>query len=314
MKYLKISTVLISLFIFGQSQAQHGHWNYTVTNETSSPISMSGATVIGLGADDVTVSTMWPFNGGVYSDYYTTSDSMHINSNGIMRFDKSLWPGAGTPGTYPTFPTNSTTFGQCISYGGNSDGHIAGNIMQKVTGSIGNRIITFAFTYYTHYSNTGSFHADIQISIYELNRKIRIDYSNVGGTTTPALHLGINAGDSVWGADFAPSFPIVAIAYVFNPSPIPSVDPSNANNNLSINVMPNPSSDIFNIEIENTNPGNMDIAVYNALGQNILSKTLLNNSDLLTSFKLDLSNHAKGIYYLRVQSKNNMTIRKLILQ
>lgn len=311
---MKIAVILILAMFFSYSYAQQGQWNYTVTTETSNPISMSGAANLGMGGDDVTISSRWPFNGWIYNDYYTFTDSIHINSNGIMRFDKNLWIGAGSTTSYPTFPTNNTTFGQCISYGGNSDGHIAGNIIRKVSGSTGSRIVTYAFTYYTNYTGTTSYHADIQINIYEANRKIRIDYANVGGNSSPALHLAINAGDNIWGGDFAASFPTSDVAYLFTPGPIVSMNPVIKTNNLELNIMPNPSSDIFHLEIENKTEESLDIKIYNSLGQTIVSKYIPENAGITNFLTFDLSSYSKGVYYIRLQSSFETVLRKVILQ
>lgn len=311
---MKTTGILILVLFFSLGYAQQGQWNYTVTTDSSNPISMTGAANLGMGDDDVTISSKWPFNGWIYNDYYTTSDSIHINSNGIIRFDKNLWIGAGSPTGYPTFPSSNTTFGQCISYGGNSDGYIDGNIIRKVVGSAGSRIVTYAFTYYTNYTGTTSYHADIQISIYESNRKIRVDYSNVGGNSTPALHLAINAGDGIWGGDYAASFPTSDIAYVFTPGPIVSINPIAKINNLELKVSPNPSLDIFNLEIESGTDKSLDIQVYNTVGQCIISKNIIKGSGNTNYAKLDLSSFSKGIYFIRLQSGNETVLKKIILQ
>ena len=242
---MKLFASIILVFLFSQAYSQNGMWNYTVSTESSNPISMSGAAIISPGGDDITVNFNWPFNAWIYNDYYKVSDTLYLNSNGIMRFDRSLWEGAGRASAYPVFPTNDNVYGQCISYGGNTDGHISGDIKQKVSGVAGSYVLTIAFTYFTHYSGTTAYHADIQISFYESNRNIRIDYSNVGGSTNPALHLGVNAGDSIWGADYAASFPSADIAYLFTPGPIVSINHAEFSGSMKLAVMPNPSIDIF---------------------------------------------------------------------
>ncbi len=212
-----LAFTFIFLLSIGTSFAQNGSWNYVVTGGPSAPLSMTGATVIGAGADDVTVSFKWPFAAVIYDDFYTVTNDIYINSNGVIRFDATLYSGAGYPTGYPTFPTNNSTFGQCISYGGNTDGHVTGNFVQKVTGAVGSRVLTIAFTYYTYYTGTTSHHADVQVRYYETNHNIVVDYSNVGGTTTPASHLAINAGDATWGGDYLALFPTQDTSFTFAP-------------------------------------------------------------------------------------------------
>ena len=201
-----LSLAIIVMLSYSSVFAQSGSWNYTVTGGPSSPKNMTGSTVIIAGADDVVANFKWPFAAVVYDDLYTVTDDISINSNGVMRFDALIYVGTGS-GNLPTFPTNSTALGQAISYGGNSDGHVTGDFVYKVTGVSGSRILTIAFTYFTHYSSASSHHADMQISYYEVDHHWTIDYSNVGGSNTPTDKFGINAGDGVWGAFFMNSFP-----------------------------------------------------------------------------------------------------------
>ena len=216
-RFLPLILSLIVLFAFNKANAVTASWNYVVTGGPSAPINMTGATVIGAGGDDVTQSFKWPFSAVIYDDVYTVTNDIYINTNGIIRFDGALWGGAGRTSGYPTFPTNSSTYGQCISWGGNSDGHVDGKFVYKVTGTTGSRVLTIAFKYYTNYTGTSSYNADIQISYYEANHNIKVDYSNVGGNNTPSSHLAINAGDGVWGNDYMASFPTQDTSFTFAP-------------------------------------------------------------------------------------------------
>jgi len=216
-RLLQLSALaIIFLFSMGTAFAQSGSWNYVVTGGPSSPVNMTGADTVGAGGDDVVYSFKWPFAGIIYDNLYTVTNDIYINSNGIIRFDAALYVGAGA-GSIPTFPTNNSQFKQCISYGGDSDGHIPGQIVKKVTGASGSRVLTLAFTYYTNYTGTTSYHADIQVSYYESSHNLKIDYSNVGGSNTASNSLGINAGDGVWGANFLSSFPTQDTSFTLAP-------------------------------------------------------------------------------------------------
>lgn len=234
-----LATAFILILGITTSFAQSGSWNYVVTSGPSVPANMTGATVIGAGADDVLVNFKWPFPALIYDDLYTALDDIYINSNGVIRFDDNLYVGAGA-GPIPTFPSNNTTFRQCITYGGNSDGHVSGNFVQKVTGAVGSRVLTMAFTYYTYYSGTTSYHADVQVSYYELDHVIKVDYSNVGGTHTPATGIGINAGDGTWGANYLPGFPTQDTNFTFTPGatfapPASFTATANSSNKITLN-------------------------------------------------------------------------------
>ncbi|OIP00211.1 MAG: hypothetical protein AUJ98_08955 [Bacteroidetes bacterium CG2_30_33_31] len=212
MKFLSLLS-FIFLFISSSLFGTNASWNYTVTNGVSAPISMAGATSLGVGGDDVGYSMNWPFAFQVYDDPYTTSNVIAMTSNGYIRFDYTL--SAGATGT--SIPTANGAYGQFLSYGGNTDGIITSNVMYKITGTTPNRVLTLAFTYYTEYNaGTTTYHADVQVSFNEANHNIILDFSNVGGSINGADYLGINAGDNVFGNNIG-SFPGTSKRVTFTP-------------------------------------------------------------------------------------------------
>ena len=73
----------------------------------------------------------------------------------------------------------------------------------------------------------------------------------------------------------------------------------------SVSIFPNPSSSIFNIELQ----ANASITVYNMQGSKVIEKNIST-----TKIQLDLSNFEKGIYVVHVQNELYNTIRKITLQ
>lgn len=67
-------------------------------------------------------------------------------------------------------------------------------------------------------------------------------------------------------------------------------------NNTSIHVFPNPSNKSINISLESNQIGEV-LQIYNSLGQIVESMVIQN-----TSFVLNTSHYAKGIYYMRTTS------------
>lgn len=185
---------------------------------------MIGATQINLNSgtnDDGGALAAWPFPFYVYNSGYGLTNNLTMNTNGYMRFDAPI-------SISNNIPIPSSTFGQFLSYGGNTDGAIFGNIMQKVTGSSPNRIWTIAFTYNTHYlGSTYGYQADIQVSFYETSNEIRIGYHNVTTGSSSASNLGINAGDNIY-YNVIPTFPTSDTCYTFTPSTALAItDPTN---------------------------------------------------------------------------------------
>ena len=213
---LFIATLLL---LSNASFSQTASWDYTVTGDTCSPIDMTGATNIGTGGDETGHQTNWPFTFTVYNSTYTTTNVLSWNSNGYFRFN-GLVSLAARNGV---IPTSDALYGQFLSYGGNTDGQILGSIFKKISGTAPSRILTVAFTYYTYYSGTSSYHADIQVNFHESSNVISVSYNNCGGSNTLANFLGMNAGDGTYGTN-AGYFPTSDTCYTYTPGTIVSID------------------------------------------------------------------------------------------
>jgi hypothetical protein len=75
-----------------------------------------------------------------------------------------------------------------------------------------------------------------------------------------------------------------------------------------ISVYPNPSSDIFNIYLNN-------IPKYDIILSDITGKILFEdkNTNGVTNYTLNLDRFSNGIYFLKVLTKNKFFTKKLIL-
>lgn len=73
-------------------------------------------------------------------------------------------------------------------------------------------------------------------------------------------------------------------------------------------VFPNPSSNIFNIQVPDVN--NIDLEVYDVTGKVIFSR--VNQSLSNNRYELDMSGYASGIYFLKVGTDNRQMTKKLI--
>ena len=81
-------------------------------------------------------------------------------------------------------------------------------------------------------------------------------------------------------------------------------------NNLNIKIFPNPSSNIFNIEVNIKNIG--EILVTNVLGEQIHSESIQSNGKYNT--QINLSEFSRSIYNLTIKTLNGISNHKLILQ
>jgi bilirubin oxidase len=81
-------------------------------------------------------------------------------------------------------------------------------------------------------------------------------------------------------------------------------------NNALVSIYPNPSNNIINIEFSGIeNEEIIDISVFNMLGQTVHSESISNTNKL----QISSYNWVKGLYNIRVNSKDKTTTNKLII-
>jgi len=80
----------------------------------------------------------------------------------------------------------------------------------------------------------------------------------------------------------------------------------------TLNLFPNPSNGLVNLEYISGNQGNITISVVNTLGATVYTTNAVSNGSLHKS--IDLSQLTKGIYFVNVASQNGTTTKKLIIQ
>ena len=79
---------------------------------------------------------------------------------------------------------------------------------------------------------------------------------------------------------------------------------------MYINIYPNPSSNIFNLEFNSNYE--TEILVTNVLGEQVYFESVQSVGEFNT--QIDLSNYSKGIYNLTIKISYVMSNHKLILQ
>jgi hypothetical protein len=81
-------------------------------------------------------------------------------------------------------------------------------------------------------------------------------------------------------------------------------------NIIEVNIFPNPSSNIFNIEFNSDSE--TEILVTNVLGEQVYFESTKSIGEFNT--QIDLSNYSKGIYNLTIKTSDGLSNHKLILQ
>ena len=78
----------------------------------------------------------------------------------------------------------------------------------------------------------------------------------------------------------------------------------------SFELYPNPTNGFFNIKLQFAQQEAYEVALFNAVGQKILSYTDVNSQALMP---MDLSQQASGVYYVVVSTENGRAVQRLVL-
>jgi hypothetical protein len=78
-------------------------------------------------------------------------------------------------------------------------------------------------------------------------------------------------------------------------------------------IYPNPSSDVFNISFTSENVQDLKVRVLNVIGEELINENLQQFIGEYTK-KINLSDNAKGVYFLEIETNDGVINKKLILQ
>jgi len=110
---------------------------------------------------------------------------------------------------------------------------------------------------------------------------------------------------SAWASGWAP------LIFWSQPAAGSRAEGGTAINNLDI--YPNPSRDIFNISFTSEYQQNLKVRILNVIGEELISDDLKQFIGEYTK-QINLTNNAKGIYFLEIETDNGVINKKLILQ
>ena len=82
------------------------------------------------------------------------------------------------------------------------------------------------------------------------------------------------------------------------------------NKNYKLNIFPNPSKDIVNINIELENRQNINVKIINSIGQTIMNESKLYAKSY--NKHVDLNNLPSGSYMISITS-NSLSIKELLI-
>jgi hypothetical protein len=81
----------------------------------------------------------------------------------------------------------------------------------------------------------------------------------------------------------------------------------------NLDVYPNPSRDIFNVNFTSEDVQNLDVRIINVVGEVVYTENLVEFVGEYTK-QVDLATYTKGVYFLEITTDNGVINKKLILQ
>lgn len=122
--------------------------------------------------------------------------------------------------------------------------------------------------------------------------------------------LTINPGD---GALDSLNFYVDSVGvYIVLEDIFTSVDIKN-NQNLSYNLLPNPTRGLVNLVVETSDAVEVSLVVTNVIGETIFNNVYKASSGV-NKYPIDLTNYNQGIYFVRISQGNDYIIKKVIKQ
>jgi hypothetical protein len=81
----------------------------------------------------------------------------------------------------------------------------------------------------------------------------------------------------------------------------------------NLDIYPNPSRDIFNVSFTSEDIQDLKVRILNVVGEELINEDLQQFIGEYTK-QIDLTNNAKGIYFLEIETNDGVVNKKLILQ
>ncbi|MDB4126927.1 T9SS type A sorting domain-containing protein, partial [Flavobacteriales bacterium] len=78
-------------------------------------------------------------------------------------------------------------------------------------------------------------------------------------------------------------------------------------------IYPNPSRDIFNVSFTSVYKQDLKVRILNIIGEELINENLVQFIGEYTK-QINLSDNAKGIYFLEIETNDGVVNKKLILQ
>ena len=95
----------------------------------------------------------------------------------------------------------------------------------------------------------------------------------------------------------------------YNPCNFVGIDEAVAQ--VAATIFPNPTNGLINISLSFINKNNIDITVYNVVGQKVAYKNIESTAENLIS--LDLTNKVAGVYFIFIKTNDLEIVKNIII-
>jgi len=287
-----------------------------VSTETDSD-TLAVSDFISVGWSNITIDTLnYPLNG-TYAVYVTNQNGFVSGNNEFGDIAKANYfsnnqeyyiTGMLIDFAYTTGGNPDIEIAVWDDDGGTGPGNKLGNVsisLNTITSNIINQELSYV-SFNTPINVPSSFYAGFMLPT--TIGDTLVVWSNMDGETTPGIaweqwDIGdwypINSPDS-WGLDIALAiFPVIQN----------TLDIGENHINNSFNIFPNPSNGIYYFSLHEFSDKQGFVEVFNTNGICIYKNNIASPSEI-NSF--DLSNHAAGLYFVRLEYNNEVYFQKII--
>ena len=139
-------------------------------------------------------------------------------------------------------------------------------------------------------------------------------WNNISGDQTSKTKFNLSSGDYSWRIRGACGENGTSWATIFTQPEYYTLGGDRLEGDIinGLEIYPNPSRDIFNVEFSTTANQEIEIIVVNSIGQDIFNERVEVEGQYIK--QIDLSNYSKGIYNISVKTGDEIINYRLILQ
>lgn len=80
-----------------------------------------------------------------------------------------------------------------------------------------------------------------------------------------------------------------------------------------ISIYPNPNNGVFTISFASLDASQVDLRIINVIGNEIYHE-VVNRSEMQTAKTIDLTRLAKGLYYVKIETDNYSSVRRVVVK